>query len=535
MQDLASAPTPPPPQSPLQDRLPVRTKVVYGLGSVNDMWGNWLYPGMVWPVFNIFLHVNPALVSMALMLNRLFDAVSDPFFGWLSDNTRSRWGRRRPYILIGSVVAGVCLPLLFMVPTDWSENAYVWYMVISAAIFITIVSCFKQPYDSLGAELTPDYNERTSVYAYKHAVQKVPEVAMFMAAAFCTATVWVGATRADVFDRLSLMASRSLVWFNEFFSSLLTLKFGRLGELARTPFGWESAAEGAATPNILLGAQVYATILGIIMALVGVVLFVSLRERYYDNVVSKRSAQNKIKLSETLWQCLRCRPFRALLAMSLAYGLGTSMVGTLGYYATVYYVCEGNVTLGSLWNFGMGLSGMVLGLLGIPTFAFITRRLGKIRGMKSVQLSAMAVFFATWWLYTPDVQWMQLFASGFIAFTGAGFWMLHGSIMADVIDADELDSAKRREGAFYACNSWIMKIGMALGIGLSGVILKTTGFDAALGGNQSEGAILNIRFYLAAIPIAGLIVAFIALTRFPLTRERMHDIRSQLEARRGTV
>jgi glycoside/pentoside/hexuronide:cation symporter, GPH family len=531
----APAPTATPSSAPLRDRLPVRTKLVYGLGSVNDMWGNWLYPGMVWPVFNIFLHVNPALVSLALMINRLFDAVSDPFFGWLSDNTRSRWGRRRPYILLGSALAGLGLPLLFTVSMGWSEMGYFWYMVVSSAIFITIVSCFKMPYDSLGAELTPDYHERTSVYAYKSAVQKIPEIAMFMAAAFCTATVWAGATRADALDRLGLMATRSLEWFNAFFSSLLTLQVGRLIELAKTPFGWEPAVEGGPAPNILLGAQVYTTILGIIMVLVGIVLFVSLKERYYDHVVSKHSAQNQIKLSETLWRCLRCRPFRALLAMSLAYGLGTSMVGTLGYYATVYYVCGGNVTLGSLWNFGMGLSSMVLGLIGIPVFAFIARRFGKIRGMMTVQLSAIVVFVATWWLYTPQVQWMQLFASGFIAFTGAGFWMLHGSIMADVIDSDELESAKRREGAFYACNSWIMKIGMALGIGLSGVILKTTGFDAQLGGNQTEGAILNIRFYLAAIPIAGLIVALIALSRFPLTRERMQQIRAQLEDRRGTV
>lgn len=85
-----------------KDRVPVMQKIGYGFGSAVDMWGHWLYPTLAFPVFNIFLGVAPWLVSTALMLLRILDAVSDPFFGWLSDNTRSRFGRRRPYILIDS-------------------------------------------------------------------------------------------------------------------------------------------------------------------------------------------------------------------------------------------------------------------------------------------------------------------------------------------------------------------------------------------------------------------------------------------------
>ena len=127
---------------------------------------------MVWPVFNMFLQVNPVLVSTALMLNRLIDAASDPFFGWLSDNTRSRWGRRRPYILIGSILAGIFLPMLFMVSPLWSEAALFWFMLVSSAFYITIVSSYNMPYQSLGNELTPDYTERTSVLHTKEVCKK---------------------------------------------------------------------------------------------------------------------------------------------------------------------------------------------------------------------------------------------------------------------------------------------------------------------------------------------------------------------------
>jgi len=531
--EAAQRPSSPSPST--TSRVPIGEKIAYGTGSIIDMWGNWLYVGMVWPVFNIFLHVSPSLVSLALMINRLFDAVSDPFFGWWSDNTRSRWGRRRPFILVGGILAGVCLPLLFAVPQGWSEMQYFWWMVGSSAIYITIVSCVMVPFNSLGYEMTPDYHERTSVFAFKGAVQKFPEIPMFMAAAFCTTAVWAGDSGGSAFDRLSLMASQCLVWFNQFFSSLLTLQWARVVELIKTPFGWESVPEGGEPANVLLGAQVYTTILGIIMVIVAFLLFFTIKERYYAKITSKGHEQTKVKISETFWSTLSCRPFRAQLTMVFAYGMGTSMVGTLGYYCTVYYVCGGDVALGSIWNFGMGLVGMVFGLIGVPVFSLLARGFGKRNAMKVVQLSAIVVFAATWVLYDPAIQWLQIFATGLIAFTGVGFWMLDGSIMADVVDADELDTGKRREGAFSATRSWIMKVGMAAGIFFSGVILQATGFDSALGANQSGNAIFNIRFYLAVIPIIGLVIAFVALLRFGLTPERMAEIRSELEARRGTV
>lgn len=479
--------TPPPPTTPATcapgDRVPFGQKLAYGIGSTNDMWGNWLYVGMVWPVFNIFLHVSPALVSLALMINRLADAVSDPLFGLWSDNTRSRWGRRRPFILVGAILSGIGLPLLFAVPRDWTEMQYFWWMVGSSALFISLVSCYMMPYSSLGYEMTPDYNERTSVFAIKSAVQKLPEVPMFFASAFVT-----------------------LSWFND---------------------------PETGQPDILRGAQVYCTILGVIMIIVGIVVVRFVKERYYERVVTTR--QEKVRIAETIWQTMRCRPFRAQLTMAFAYGMGTSMVGTLGYYCTVYYVCQGDVALGSKWNFAMGLMGMVMGLIGVPVFARLAKAFGKREAMKVVQISAALVFASTWLLYTPEVPWLQMFATGLIAFTGVGFWMLDGSIMADVIDADELESGKRREGAFAASRSWVLKVGMAAGIFFSGVILQSTGFDAALGGAQSEQAIFNIRLYLAIIPIIGLFFAFIALLRFGLTPARMAEIRAALEARRGQV
>ena len=103
------------------------------------------------------------------------------------------------------------------------------------------------------------------------------------------------------------------------------------------------------------------------------------------------------------------------------------------------------------------------------------------------------------------------------------------------MDYDELETGKRREGAFSACKSWIVKVGMALGALASGELLSRTGFDAKLGAAQSPQALFLIRFLLAFIPVIGLVMAAFALSRFPLTEAKMADIRRQLEAKRGTV
>ena len=514
----ATMPTPPQSKSRSttapEDRVPVAQKLGYGLGTFHDMWGHWLYPNLGFQVFNIFLGVAPWLIGLALFVNRLFDAISDPLFGWFSDNTRTRWGRRRPFILVGGIAAGVALPFLLAVTPGWGSvhvfgveiSNYFWFMLGSSAIYLPIMSCLNMPWNSLGQEMTPDYNERTSVWSFRNAVQKVPELGLFFAAQFMTMAVWVGATGDNVFSRLKLLFTSGAAW---------------------------GAAPEGAKPNILLGAQIYCAALGLIMVVAAVVMFFVLRERYYGNVVAQK--QEKIALKETIYLTLKCRPFRMQLFMKLPYAIGTSMVGALGYYDTIYYVCHGNNAEGAVWNFWMGLSGMGFGFLGIPTFAFISSRLGKRGGVMCVLASAIFVFIGTWWLYNPEIRWLQIFASGLIAFTSAGFWMLDGAIGADVIDYDELETGKRREGAFTACGSWIMKVGMAVGAGASGIILSLTGFDATMGGAQTSFTLLMIRILFAIVPIAGIVLALVMIYYFPLTPQKMAEIRQQLEARRGKV
>lgn len=469
------------PATSAADRVPLRQKVGYGLGSLLDMWGHWLYQSLVFHVFNVFLGMAPGLISTALMLKIFVDAASDALFGWLSDNARTRWGRRRPFILVGGVLAGIGLPLMFAVGRGWTDQQYFVFMLVSMLVYMPVMSCFNMPWVSLGSEMTPDYHERTSVMSIKNAIQKLPELAMFVAAQFTTLAI-----------------------FND----------------------------ASGKPDILLGAQVYCSILGAVMVAASVAIFLLTRERYYASVVSR--THTKVPFKDTLYRTLRNRPFRILLGTMMAYGMATAMVGLLGYYTTVYYVCRGDVTLATQWNSAMGVAGMCFGLAGIPFFAWVARRWGKRNALACVLAMAVAAFIGDWWLYNPALPALQLLATGFVAFTGAGFWTIYGSMIGDVVDHDELETGQRREGSFAACQSWISKVGIGLGNGASGWILQFTGFDAKLP-SQSEEALTLIRLLLSGIPAVGLLIALVIVLRLNLTERAMAGIRAQLEARRGAV
>ena len=331
------------PATVTRDRVPLPQKLGYGLGSFLDMWGHWLYQSMAFHVFNVGLGMAPGLISTALGIKIFIDAVSDAIFGWLSDNTRTRWGRRRPFMLVGGVLAGIGLPLMFAVGKGWSNTEYFIFILVSLALYVPVMACFNMPWVSLGSEMTPDYHERTSVMSIKNAIQKIPELAMFVAAQFTT-----------------------LAYFN-----------GPDGK-----------------PDILLGAQVYTSMLGAVMVAISLAMFFLVKERYYEKVVVTQTF--KVPFKDTLYRTLRNRPFRKLLGTMMAYSLATAMVGLLGYYTTLYYVCGGDVARGTQWNSAMGVSGMVMGLAGIPFAGWLARHWGKRHA-----LAPRCPGFSCW----PAVAW----------------------------------------------------------------------------------------------------------------------------------
>ena len=130
---------------------------------------------------------------------------------------------------------------------------------------------------------------------------------------------------------------------------------------------------------------------------------------------------------------------------------------------------------------------------------------------------------------------MLLLPMPLIAFGLGPLFAMMGSMVADVVDMDELERGERREGMFGSIFWWVVKLGMAGALAMGGILLTASGFDVALEGNQSADALFWIRFFDSVLPMVFSIIAIYLVYLFPITEEKAHKIREQLEARRGKL
>ena len=187
-------------------------------------------------------------------------------------------------------MAGFGLPIVVAVTPGWGSTHlfghtipnYFWFMLASSAVYLPLVSCFNMPYQSLGFELTPDYHERTSVFSYKNIIRRCLELGLFFCGQFLSMSVWVGADYTNLGSRLRL---------------LFTTWPRRGRRRSRTQAQRPARARRSS-----------AALAGLIMVAAGLVCVFLVRERYYGNLVARN--QTKVSIKETLWQTLRCQPFR---------------------------------------------------------------------------------------------------------------------------------------------------------------------------------------------------------------------------------
>ncbi len=453
-------------------------KAAYAFGGTIDIFGHWLYFGLMQPVFVGFLQLSPSLLGVAQATARITDGLTDSYFGWRSDNTRTRWGRRRPYILIGSILAGAALPCLFAASHAWSASTLFWFVLLTACGYAPILSCYNMPYQSLGAELTADTDERTVVMSWRGVAQTLAGVA--------NAWAW---------------------WF------------------AARP--WFADADGA--PNLVRGAVWAGAIAGAVMILAGTgnVLFV--HERYYPLARS----QARIGFWTTTRQTFRCPPFRILLLTLVLFAVPTSMVGALGWYVLCYHVLAGSPGAAALYSGLAGTAYSVLGAAAIPGASWLAAKLGKTRTLQYALYGGTGALTASFLLYTPAAPILSVVSHGLFGVVASGFfWVLLPSMLADVVDFDELEGGTRREGAFASMLSYVLKLGTTLTLLVTGPLVELTGFDPrkAL---QDTTTVTELRILFAVVPAGASLLAALALRRYPLTRDTMNVIRARLEARRG--
>jgi hypothetical protein len=174
-----------------EDRIPFRKKLIYGSGAfVNNLLADSI--GRMVIVLNLGLGMNPALAGLLAALPRLTDAITDPLMGYISDNTRTRWGRRRPYIFVGAIAVGIVFALLWQLPPGKSESWYFWVFLFGSFVFYLAYTVFVTPWVALGYELTPDYNERTRLMGTQNFIGQTAYLFTPYLLAIMTSKQWAG-------------------------------------------------------------------------------------------------------------------------------------------------------------------------------------------------------------------------------------------------------------------------------------------------------------------------------------------------------
>lgn len=474
-----------------EDRIPFHSKVIYGLGGfVNNILAAAI-GGMI-IVLNLGLGMNPALVGLLGALPRLTDAITDPLMGFISDRTRSRWGRRRPYIFVGAIMAGLIFMLLWQLPAGRSESFYFWTFLGGSMVFFLAYTVFATPWVALGYELTPDYNERTRVMGVQNFI-----------------------------SQLAYVVSPWFLWFMQ--------------------LAWFD--------NLLHGASVLAVLVGAAAMIVGVLPAILLRERF--NEVAERELQeaeadadstSRSTMTENVREffggfliTIKFSPFLKLCGATFLVFNGFMLVSSFQFYVIIYYVFGGDQAQGAQYA---GMSGTVS---AIATFGIIilttwlATQVGKRRAFFVVIGVSVFGHALKWFCYDPEIPWLLLVPAPFIAFGLGGLFTLMGSMMADVCDFDELNTHERREGMFGSIFWWVVKLGMAAALAGGGFLLNATGFDVELGGDQSARTIFLMRVFDVAVPMACSLLAIYLVYLFPLTEEKAYEVRKELEARRGAV
>ena len=470
-----------------EDRISFTHKLVYGLGAFVNNTLAAASGGMI-IVLNLGLGMNPALVGLLGAIPRLTDALTDPLMGYISDHTSTRWGRRRPFILAGAIAAGVTFALLWQLPRGQSEMFYFIYFLAVSIIFYLGYTIFATPWVALGYELTPDYHERTR-----------------------------------------LMGVQNFI--------------GQLAYVVSPWFLWIMTYEGFFSDQVA-GASGLAVIIAVVTIGIGVLPAIFLREPF--STIAKAEKQEKPAVVETaalrrnlkdffhgFGTTLKSGPFLKLCVATFMVFNGFMLISSFQFYVIIYYVFGGDQQVGAEFAGYAGTVGAIATFGVIVLITWLGTRIGKRRAFFVSTGISMVGYAMKWFCYNPDYPWLVVLPAPFLAFGLGGLFTLMGSMIADVVDVDELETHERREGMYGSIFWWVVKLGMAAALAGGGFLLNATGFDVELGGDQTARAIFLMRLFDAGIPVVTSAIAIWAVAKFPITEETAHAVRLKLEERRG--
>lgn len=486
------AEAPPPQYARERERegaLKFSTKFNQGLGAVPDTIKNWIFNSFALLFYNQMLGIEAIKVSTALAIAMVFDAVTDPLVGSFSDNMRTRFGRRHPLMAIAALPLGAALYAVFVPPEGLDHDQLFWWLLTFTVLTRGLMTLYFVPWTAIAAELSDDYHERTTIMAYRYAVGWTVGV---LTPVYMYTFVLVDATidGEKVVGQLNPLAYPKM--------ALIAGCMLSIGAIATTALTWREI------PYLLQPVKPPAF---------------SFAVAYRDLVRSLSNGQFRLIF------------FVVLLSSAIG---GTTI--NIGIYMQTFF-----------WGFSAAdlrwLPLSALGaFIGFPLVAVVQRKWDK----KHILVASYAVLVVDGLVLVSlrflgilpengDPLLLQIFILQGIVMVVLLIinGIIGSSIIADLLDDQELRTGYRQEGMFNAALSFSGKAITGVGTMLGGLIITVIDFPTGVAPDEVPAdAIMRLGVVVGLMLPLLHIVPMSLLTRYQLTREKHAEIRAALDARR---
>ena len=400
-----------------------RTKLLYGSGSIAFGVNDQSFQYFLLPFFNLVIGMPAAWVGIAIAVTMVFDALIDPVVGQISDNLRTRLGRRHPFMYGSAVPLAVCYLLLWN-PPHLSNVALFYYLIGIAILVRTFITFYEIPSSSLVAELTPDYHNRTSFFAFRDTF------------------AWVGGL------------AMALLAYGVFFVADKAHPVGQLNPEGYVRYSIAGAI--AITAAILISSW-------------GTHRFIP------QFVVPEKRARSAVATLQEIFETVSHGSFLVLILCSLFASVAGGTLTSLTFYFNTYFW-----HLNSLQIFYITLALVPAPFLALMSVTPISRVLGKRTAAVTLWIASTAFYW-----YPLAARILGAFPgpeSGsliplLIVFNtiGVTFSIACGivisSMLADVVEDSEIRTGRRSEGLFFAARSLVNKAAFGLGAMVASFLL----------------------------------------------------------------
>lgn len=424
--------------------------------------------------------LEPRLASFAALIGIIWDAINDPIVGTLSDRVRSRWGRRRPFLLLFSIPFGLSFMALWWAPPFQNQYLLAATVCLTFMLSDTLQTLVSIPFYSLTPEITSDYDERTSLTGYRMFFNLLASLATAVAAPAIVSTALAnGATQQQGYFIVSAL----------------------FGGMAVIPF---------------------------------FVIFALVRER--NNADDQ--AEPEIAFIDTLRMSWNNIPFRFATALYMLNWITFDLVALVLPFFLTYWISKGNLlqkAIGLPIGSAVFACLLVTSVIVLPFWVWLARKLGKQRAYM-IGMTFWAVVQLLIFSVQPGQITLILVLAVMAGISVSTAHVLPDAIFPDVIEWDELRTGRRREGIFYGVKNFVRKLTGALAIFIALQVLGWFGYQAPPVGatqfSQPDSALQAIRFLIGPLGAILLFSAIVMAWFYPLTREKHSRIRLLLEKKK---